>query len=37
MWRIKENDWKRFMETVLKKERIFLDELGIRKYQREMN
>jgi flagellar FliJ protein len=35
--RIKEKDWKRFMETVLKKERIFLDELGIRKYQREMN
>jgi|APFre7841882590_1041340.scaffolds.fasta_scaffold34368_2 flagellar FliJ protein len=35
--KIKERDWKRFMETVLKKERIFLDELGIRKYQREMN
>jgi flagellar FliJ protein len=32
--KVKEGDWKRFMEGLQKRERLLIDEVGIRKYQR---
>jgi len=32
--KVKEKDWKRFMAALERKERIMIDEMGIRKYQR---
>lgn len=34
--KVKERDWKRFMDDLQKRERLFIDEVGIRKYQRNM-
>ena len=34
--KVKERDWKRFMDGLQKRERILIDEVGIRKYQRSM-
>ncbi len=32
--KVKEKDWKRFMAALERKERIMIDEMGIRRYQR---
>jgi flagellar FliJ protein len=32
--KVKEKDWKRFMVALERKERIMIDEMGIRRYQR---
>ena len=34
--KIKEKDWKRFLYKLKRRERLFIDEVGIRKYQRSM-
>ena len=34
--KVKEKEWKRFKENLERKERILIDEIGMRKYQRDM-
>jgi len=34
--KVKEKEWKRFKENLERKERILIDEVGMRKYQRDM-
>jgi len=34
--KVKEKEWKRFKENIEKRERILIDEIGMRKYQRDM-
>ena len=34
--KVKEKDWKRFMDSLQRRERLLIDEVGIRKYQRVM-
>ncbi len=34
--KVKEKEWKRFKENVERRERILVDEAGMRKYQRDM-
>lgn len=34
--KIRENDWKRFVNVLARREGMFMDEMGIRKYQRHM-
>jgi len=34
--KVKERGWKRFMDSLQRREALFIDEIGIRKYQREM-
>ena len=34
--KVKEKEWKRFKEILERKEHIFIDEVGMRKYQRDM-
>ena len=34
--KVKEKEWKRFKENIERRERILVDEAGMRKYQRDM-
>ena len=34
--KVKEKEWKKFKENLERKERILIDEVGMRKYQRDM-
>ncbi len=34
--KVKEKEWKRFKENIERRERILVDEVGMRKYQRSM-
>jgi len=34
--KVKEKEWKRFKENLERKERTLIDEIGMRKYQRDM-
>ena len=34
--KVKEKEWKRFKENIERRERILVDEVGMRKYQRDM-